>query len=154
MGTYRPLLNVTVEHAYFSGRCKALEFIPAESCIALLHNAGLLLKSSESGIAVYFDAGWIALLHLHAAGHPVLTFKVFSKDPDFFRYTAPGAPPDNAMFTSPIWIIPCNSNRPSAFNCRETAKRCYCNRPPPSRCKNNRLNGSSSGNPAPWATKC
>lgn len=98
MGTYRLLLSVTVEHEYFSNhRCKALEFIPTGSCNALLHNAGLLLRTSENGIAVYFDHEQIKTLRLHAAEHPSLTFKIFSKDPNFFRYTAPGAPPDQAM---------------------------------------------------------
>ena len=98
MGAYRILVNVTVEHAYFSGQhCKNLEFIPSESCAVLLRRAGLLLKSSESGIAVYFDEEKINILRLHAEDDLVLTFKVFSKDNNFFRYTAPGAPPDDAI---------------------------------------------------------
>ena len=98
MGTYRLLANVTVEHAYFSGQhCKNLEFIPSESCAVLLRRAGLLLKSSESGIAVYFDEEKIDILRLHAEDDLVLAFKVFSKDSNFFRYTAPGAPPDDSI---------------------------------------------------------
>ncbi|MER0202859.1 hypothetical protein C8R26_101100 [Nitrosomonas oligotropha] len=98
MGAYRLLVNVTVEHAYFSGQhCKTLEFIPSESCAVLLRRAGLLLKSSESGIAVYFDEEKINILRLHAEDDLVLTFKVFSKDNNFFRYTAPGAPPDDSI---------------------------------------------------------
>lgn len=98
MGAYRLLANVTVEHAYFSGQnCRALEFTPSESCSALLKRAGLLLKSSESGVAVYFDEEKIDILRLHAEDGLILTFKVFSKDHNFFRYTAPGAPPDNAV---------------------------------------------------------
>ena len=98
MGTYRLLANVTVEHVYFSGQhCKNLEFIPSESCAVLLRRAGLLLKSSESGIAVYFDEEKIDILRLHAEDDLVLAFKVFSKDSNFFRYTAPGAPPDDSI---------------------------------------------------------
>ena len=98
MGAYRLLASVTVEHAYFSGQhCKNLEFIPSESCAVLLRRAGLLLKSSESGIAVYFDEEKINILRLHAEDGLILTFKVFSKDNNFFRYTAPGAPPDDAI---------------------------------------------------------
>ncbi|NBQ68921.1 MAG: hypothetical protein EBU46_08850 [Nitrosomonadaceae bacterium] len=98
MGAYRLLVNVTAEHDYFSGQlCKALEFVPSESCAVLLRRAGLLLKSSESGIAVYFDEEKINILRLHAEDDLVLTFKVFSKDNNFFRYTAPGAPPDDAI---------------------------------------------------------
>lgn len=98
MGTYRPLVSVTVEHAYFPEKnCKALEFIPTESCLALLKRAGLLLKSSDSGVAVYFDEEKINILRLHVEDELTLTFKVFSKDSNFFRYTAPGAPPDNKI---------------------------------------------------------
>ncbi|OQW40042.1 MAG: hypothetical protein A4S08_05590 [Proteobacteria bacterium SG_bin4] len=98
MGTYRPLFSITVEHAYFSGHnCKMLEFVPTASSLALLRNAGLLLKSSESGVAVYFDHDNIGILRLHAADNLTLTFKVLAKDPNFLRYTAPGAPPDQAV---------------------------------------------------------
>lgn len=98
MGTYCPLFSVTIEHAYFSGNnCKLLEFVPTAPSVALLRNAGLLLKSSESGVAVYFDHDNIDILRLHAADNLTLTFKVFAKDPNFLRYTAPGAPPDQAI---------------------------------------------------------
>ena len=98
MGTYRPLLSVTVEHAYFLGsNCKTLEFVPANSSTELLRKAGLLLKSSESGVAIYYDEEKIDILRLHAEDRFALVFKVFSKDSNFFRYTTPGAPPDNAV---------------------------------------------------------
>ncbi|MDV6348255.1 hypothetical protein R2083_12090 [Nitrosomonas sp. Is35] len=98
MGAYRLLANVTVEHAYFSGQsCRTLEFIPSESCAVLLRRTGLLLKASESGVAVYFDEEKIDILRLHAEDDLVLAFKVFSKDSNFFRYTAPGAPPDDSI---------------------------------------------------------
>jgi len=98
MGTYRPLFSVTVEHAYFPAQiCKTLRFAATDACSALLQKAGLLLRCSESGIAVYFDEGKTDFLRLHAQDDMILTFKVFSADSNFFRYTAPGAPPDNAI---------------------------------------------------------
>ncbi|PXW88364.1 hypothetical protein C8R34_10747 [Nitrosomonas sp. Nm84] len=98
MGAYRLLLSVTVEHAYFSGKnCEALEFIPTGSCAKLLRKVGLLLKSSESGIAVYYDEEKIDILRLHAEDELTLDFKVFSRDSSFFCYTNPGAPPDSAI---------------------------------------------------------
>lgn len=106
MGAYCLLLSVTVEHPYFLGKhCKALEFIPTESCAALLRKTGLLLKSSESGVAVYYDEEKIDILRLHAEDDLALGFKVFSKDSNFFRYTAPGAPPDNAIVFFNNWRI-------------------------------------------------
>lgn len=74
-----------------------LEFVPAEFCAAKLRNAGLLVKSSESGVAIYFDEEKIDILRLHAEDNLTLAFKVFSKNGNFFRYTSPGAPPDNAV---------------------------------------------------------
>ena len=97
MGAYRLLASVTVEHAYFAEKnCKMLEFVPA-FCATKLRNAGLLVKSSQSGVAIYFDAEKIDILRLHAEDNLTLAFKVFSKDGNFFRYTSPGAPPDDAI---------------------------------------------------------
>ncbi|MDE2388863.1 MAG: hypothetical protein KGN35_07265, partial [Betaproteobacteria bacterium] len=45
----------------------------------------------------YFDEEKIDILRLHAEDNLTLAFKVFSKDGNFFRYTAPGAPPDNTV---------------------------------------------------------
>lgn len=98
MGAYRLLASVTVEHAYFAEKnCKMLEFVPAEFCATKLRNAGLLVKSSQSGVAIYFDAEKIDILRLHAEDNLTLAFKVFSKDGNFFRYTSPGAPPDDTI---------------------------------------------------------
>ena len=98
MGAYRLLASVTVEHAYFAEKnCKMLEFVLAQSCAAKLRNAGLLVKSSQSGVAVYYDEEKIGILRLHAEDNLTLAFKVFSKDSNFFRYTSPGAPPDDAL---------------------------------------------------------
>ena len=98
MGAYRLLASVTVEHAYFAeNNCKMLEFVAAGSCAAKLRNAGLLVKSSQSGVAIYFDEEKIDILRLHAKDNLTLAFKVFSKDNNFFRYTSPGAPPDDSL---------------------------------------------------------
>lgn len=98
MGAYRLLASVTVEHDYFAGKnCKMLEFVAAEFCAAKLRNAGLLVKSSQSGVAIYFDSEKIDILRLHAEDNLTLAFKVFSQDSNFFRYTSPGAPPDDAI---------------------------------------------------------
>lgn len=98
MGAYRLLLSVTVEHVYFlRANCKMLEFVLTGFCANQLRNADLLVKSSESGIAVYFDEEKINILRLRAEDDLTLTFKIFSKDSNFFRYTSPGAPPDNAI---------------------------------------------------------
>ncbi len=110
MGTYRSLLSVTVEHTYFlENICKTLEFIPAEPSVAKLKKTGLLIKSSESGVSVFYEDDKMNILRLHAEDDLSLVFKVFSKDPNFFRYTIPGARTDsNLLFfnNQPITLDP------------------------------------------------
>lgn len=110
MGAYRPLLSVSVEHAYFQEHiCKTLEFIPAEPSVAMLKKTGLLIKSSESGISVFYEDDKMNILRLHAEDDLSLVFKVFSKDPNFFRYTIPGARSDNNLLffnNQPITLDP------------------------------------------------
>lgn len=100
MGAYRPLLSISVEHAYFLEHiCKTLEFIPAEPSVAVLKKTGLLLRSSESGISVFYEDDKMNILRLHAEDGLSLVFKVFSKDPNFFRYTIPSVSTDpNLLF--------------------------------------------------------
>ncbi|MDH5602094.1 MAG: hypothetical protein OEY78_12425, partial [Gammaproteobacteria bacterium] len=96
MGAYQPLFSITVEHAYFTDlACKSLEFIPTDASVAALKNTGLLLKSSESGIAVFYENDKMDILRLHAEDGLALTFKVFSKDPYFSHYTIPAIQKDD-----------------------------------------------------------
>lgn len=98
MGAYQPLFSVSVEHTYFTDHiCKALKFIPAGPSATVLNKTGLLLKSSESGISVFYEDDKINRLRLHAEDDLSLVFKVFSKDPNFFRYTIPGAQSDSNL---------------------------------------------------------
>ena len=110
MGAYRPLLSVSVEHAYFQEHiCKTLEFIPAEPSVAMLKKTSLLIKSSESGVSVFYEDDKMNILRLHAEDDLSLVFKVFSKDPNFFRYTIPGARTDNNLLffnNQPITLDP------------------------------------------------
>ena len=96
MGAYQPLFNIAVEHAYFADlACKSLEFVPTDASIALLIKTGLILKSSPSGITVFYKNDKMDILRLHAADHFALTFKVFAKDPYFLRYTIPSIQKDD-----------------------------------------------------------
>jgi len=98
MGAYRLLFSVSVEHTYFSDNiCKALKFIPSGPSATVLNKTGLLLKSSESGISVFYEEDKINILRLHAEDDLSLVFKVFSKDPNFFRYTVPVARSDSSL---------------------------------------------------------
>lgn len=98
MGTYQPLFSITIEHAYFANHsCKSLDFRPTTACRASLQNAGLILKSSECGIAVFCEDDKLDILRLHAEDGLTLTFKVSSKDPRFILYTTPAARRDDAV---------------------------------------------------------
>jgi len=98
MGAYQPLFNISVEHAYFADlACKSLEFVPTDTSIALLNKTGLILKSSQSGIAVFYENDKMDILRLHAADYLALTFKVFPKDPYFLRYTFPDIQKDDSV---------------------------------------------------------
>ena len=79
MGAYQPLFNIAVEHAYFADlACKSLEFVPTDASIALLNKTGLILKSSQSGITVFYENDKMDILRLYAAEHFSLIFKVIS----------------------------------------------------------------------------
>ncbi len=98
MGAYQSLFSITVEHTYFADlACKSLEFVPTDASMSLLNNAGLLLKSSESGVAVFYDDDKMDILRLHAEDNVALTFKVFPKDPYFSLYTIPAIQKDDAV---------------------------------------------------------
>ena len=98
MGAYRPLFNVSIEHAYFADlSCKSLEFVPTHASASLLNRAGLLLKPSKNGISIFYEEDKMDVLRLHAEDDFVLAFKVFSKDPYFSSYTLPLAKNDNMI---------------------------------------------------------
>jgi len=98
MDAYHLLFSTPVEHVYFSDHiCKTLEFIPIGSAVATLNKAGLLVKSFESGISVFYDEDFMNRLRLHAEDGLLLIFEVFSKDPNFFRYTIPAAQTDTSI---------------------------------------------------------
>lgn len=67
MSTYRPLFNVSIEHTYFADlSCKLLEFVPTHLSVSLLNKAGLLLKSTKSGIFISCEENKMDVLRLHA----------------------------------------------------------------------------------------
>ena len=92
MGPYLPLFSLEVEHAYFpEGVCRALSWVPAAASLHRLGHAGCLLRVTDRGLLVLFDAGRADVLALQAgeADDPLrLHFLARVADPAFANYTA------------------------------------------------------------------
>ncbi|SEM90581.1 hypothetical protein [Nitrosomonas marina] len=98
MNAYQLLFNVSVEHMYFTDHvCKSLNFVPTVKTVHLLNRPGFLLKTVANRLSVFFETDKIDRLHLYAEDELSFTFKVFSRDPSFFWYTAPARPSSNAL---------------------------------------------------------
>ncbi len=93
MGSYLPLLNIEVEHNFFSkGSCLALEFVLTPGTDKVMENAGMLRRNTMNGIHIFYDKNRSDSLKLYATDliNPLrLEFKVFSRDPFFENYTEP-----------------------------------------------------------------
>ena len=92
MGPFLPLFSLELEHAYFpAGVCRGLALAPAAASIQRLDHAGCLLRATDRGLLVLFDAGRADALALQAgeADDPLrLHFLARVADPCFANYTA------------------------------------------------------------------
>jgi len=56
MGICQQLFKISIEHDFFADFvCKPLVFVPVDETSIVLKNAGLLLKSTNCGLAAFFD---------------------------------------------------------------------------------------------------
>jgi hypothetical protein len=90
MGTYRPLLEIQVQHAYYvGGGCPGLQFKPTASSLEKLRQAGGVLRATASGLLLLIDgalaASWLAGNDDVAGG---LTWLMHAEDPAFWDATA------------------------------------------------------------------
>jgi hypothetical protein len=101
MATYSPLFSLQAEHSFFRDNlCRSLDFVPTPSTSSVMGNAGLLTRSSSSGINVFYESARAEALRMYAGNtdEPLnLSFKVFTVDPRFWNYTEPSAYKDGAM---------------------------------------------------------
>lgn len=95
MGAYQALLNIAVEHSFYTnGACSCLNFHPTEKTRRIFENAGLLHKKTANGIQVVYDETRLEALQLYAEDQEeplCFEFKVYSSDPEFKSYTKPFA---------------------------------------------------------------
>ena len=90
MSAYQLLYRVTVEHDYFIDRaCKSLQFVPTQATARLLNRPDLLLRVTGNHLSVYFDADQLEKLRAAADDNLIFTFKAYSGDANFARYTLP-----------------------------------------------------------------
>lgn len=91
MGFFRCLFTVRVEHAYFAdGLWKGLDFVPDRETKNLLRGAGLLVRNTGSGVAVYVEVDKTDAMRLYAADTNLgmrLRFKVRCEDRSFENFT-------------------------------------------------------------------
>jgi len=95
MGSYQALLNIAVEHGFYTdGACSCLDFQPTEKTRRIFDNAGLLQKKTADGIQIVYDESRLEALKLYAEDpqEPLcFEFKVYSNDAQFRSYTEPFA---------------------------------------------------------------
>ncbi|MCP5244474.1 MAG: hypothetical protein H6937_00295 [Burkholderiales bacterium] len=98
MGSYQLLFSVTVEHMYFTDHaCKSLEFVPTHATAHLFRQSGLLSRISENRLSVFFEDDKLDTLQLYAQDDFAFSYKVFSRDSNFSKYTLPAIQPDDAI---------------------------------------------------------
>ena len=93
MGPYRSLFSVAVEHGFFSDELwRGLRFVPAAAAQSLINSAGMVMRKTVNGFALYYDQSRLeamALLLADSAGEFSFGFKVFVDDDAFPIYSEP-----------------------------------------------------------------
>ena len=90
MAQYKLLLKIIVEHKFFSGSlCQGLDFIPTESSLKIIVNAGLIIKKESGGVSLFYKDDDLDVLHLLADDPEKMNFcfKVYAQDSFFLNYT-------------------------------------------------------------------
>jgi hypothetical protein len=106
MGPYLPLFSLEVEHSYFPGNvCRSLGLVPTAESARRLERTGCLLRPTDRGLIVLFDASAADALRMHAGDvdEPLrFHFLARATDPAFANYTDAtiGASPSLLMLDS------------------------------------------------------
>lgn len=90
LGNYITLFDIGVEHDFFEGPSRCLDFVPTEKTKRLIHNHGMLIRKTSSGILVAYDHGRFEALQIHMADDSdglEFEFKAYATDPGFHTYT-------------------------------------------------------------------
>lgn len=91
MASYRPFFGIQVEHGYSDpDPCQALVFRPEGATEALLHRAGIVVRTEPDGFQTYCDGADEELLRswVDDPREPFrMVFRVVIKDPTFLNYS-------------------------------------------------------------------
>lgn len=91
MGSFQSLFSIVVKHRFFTGEaCLNLDFIPSLQSQKRLDRIGLLTRSTENGIHVFYDSDQSDALQyeIEDPDEPFrFQYRVFSRDPFFKNYT-------------------------------------------------------------------
>jgi len=91
MGAYLPLFSLEVEHSYFPNDvCRGLRIAPSAKSAHLLERSGCVLRATDRGVVVLFDAAATEALRERASDtlEPFfIHFLAHAKDAAFANYT-------------------------------------------------------------------
>ncbi len=91
MGSYLPLFSLEVEHSYFPDNlCRGLQLAPSAQSARLLERSGCLLRSTDRGVIVLFEAASTEALRMRASDalEPFcIHFLAHARDAAFANYT-------------------------------------------------------------------
>lgn len=91
MGSYLPLFSLEVEHSYFPGNvCRGLHIAPSTQSARLLERSGCVLRATDRGVVVLFDASATEALRMRASDALTpffIHFLAHARDAAFANYT-------------------------------------------------------------------
>jgi hypothetical protein len=92
IGPFRRFFDISVSHSFFGDAiCRRLKWVPTAAAWQTMDNTGMLFRTIEGGMAVYWDTcrkQAMALLAAQADNHVSgLVFKAYAGDPVFKLYT-------------------------------------------------------------------
>jgi hypothetical protein len=93
MRPYQLLFEISIEHLYYAdGICRDLELVPDDATLRVIGHAGLVLRRTADGIALWIAPERMEQLRERVAdaGNALqLGFRAYSSDPHFSEYTLP-----------------------------------------------------------------
>ena len=91
MGSFLPLFSLEVEHSYFPNNvCRGLHIAPSTKSAGLLERSGCMLRATDRGVMVLFDASATEALRMRASDalEPFfIHFLAHARDAAFANYT-------------------------------------------------------------------
>lgn len=104
MADYLSLFDIDIRHEYFGDLYSLpLRYVPDDGSVRLMHNAGIILKCTANGIAVFCGTERLDLLRKLTTDSEtpmMLHFKAYSTDPLMSNYTSTVRVPGSTLHFS------------------------------------------------------